>query len=136
MNNGSNEWGVRYSHIKWLDRLLANHPNLSDVERHDDLVFEVNRIQQCDHLAMLCCNEYTMGLTFVQRAISEFGPINIIYVGGGWCGYTEEAKEFCVSAHMGLFVTDEMTGAIWRDEYWSYFRRDEKGSPIYHHRDG
>ena len=35
-----------------------------------------------------------MGLTLIQRGLSEFGEVNIFYIGGGWCGYTEEAKNF------------------------------------------
>ena len=73
-----------------------------------------------------------MGLTAVQRVIHEFGKPSIIYIGGGWCGYTEHAKKFCLSESIGLYVTNEMSGALWSNEYWTYQQRDEDGSPIYH----
>ncbi|WP_156972483.1 hypothetical protein [Nitrosospira sp. NpAV] len=72
-----------------------------------------------------------MGLTMVQRALHEFGTLNIIYIGGGWCGYTNEAKDFCLEAKIGLYVTDDMSGALWRDNFWTYHRKDKDGNPVY-----
>lgn len=132
--NGSNSWDVSYAHISWFERLLTTHANVSDVQRHDDLVFEVNRKTQGDQLTVFCCNEYTMGLTMVQRAIHEFGRISLIYIGGGWCGYTEQAKAFCLESKIGLYVTEEMSGALWATAYWSYHRKNKDGNPIYNYR--
>ncbi len=134
MTNGSNEWGV--SSISWFERFLQTHKNIEKIERHDDIIFEVDRKAQKDHLKMLCCNEYTMGLTLVQRGLHEFGGVNIFYIGGGWCGYTPQAKEFCLSQKIGLFVTNEMSGALWKDDYWNYYQRDKEGNPSYFYRTG
>ena len=134
-SNGTNTWDVSFSHIAWFERLLKTHSNILNVSRHHDLLFEVDRKRQSDHLSIFCCNEYTMGLTMVQRAIHEFGTLNLIYIGGGWCGYTTEAKEFCLEAKIGLYVTDEMSGALWRDDFWSYHRKDKDGNPISNIRD-
>lgn len=130
--NGSNSWNVSFSHISWLEQLLTTHGNVNTVSRHHDLVFEVQRNNPKDKLSVICLNEYTMGLTAVQRAIQEFGKPNIIYIGGGWCGYTQQAKEFCLNEHIGLYVTDEMSGALWSNNFWTYCKRDKEGDPIYH----
>lgn len=71
-----------------------------------------------------------MGRTMVDRAVDEFGELDIIYIGGGWNGYQAEAKDLCLDSHVGLYVTDEMSGALWRDEYWNYQKRDKDGDPI------
>lgn len=134
MTNGSNEWGVPYSQITWFERLLQNHKNVTTIERSRDILFEVDRKAQLDHLQILCCREYTMSLTTVQRGLQEFGSISLFYIGGAWCGYTRQAKDFCVEQEIGLFITDEMTGALWKDDYWNYHQRDDKGNPIYHYR--
>jgi hypothetical protein len=130
--NGRNSWDVSFAQISWLERLLSTHGNCGALTRHDDLVFELDRKQQTDHLSIVCLNEYTMGFTAVQRVIHEFGKPSIIYIGGGWCGYTEQAKQFCLSERMGLYVTNEMSGALWATEYWAYHQRDKDGNPIYH----
>lgn len=46
----------------------------------------------------------------MYRALSEFGKLDIIHVGGGWCGYTQEAKEYCIDNKIGIYVSDEMSG--------------------------
>lgn len=130
--NGANSWNVSFSHISWLERLLKTHGNVSTVSRHHDLVFDVHRRRPQDQLSVICLNEYTMGLTAVQRAIHEFNKPSIIYIGGGWCGYTQQAKEFCLHEHIGLYVTDEMSGALWNNDFWAYCKRDKEGDPIYH----
>lgn len=52
-NNGSNNWGVAFSHTTWFQRLLETHGNITNIDRHDDLVFEVDRVRQSDHLTIL-----------------------------------------------------------------------------------
>ncbi|MFQ6403741.1 hypothetical protein ACIDE9_03180 [Methylophilus sp. 'Pure River'] len=133
-NNGSNTWDVPFCDITWFENLLNTHSNITNVIRHDDIVFEVDRIKQSDHLRIFCCRQYAMSLTRVQSAIAEFGPLDLIYIGGGWNGYTSVAKLFCEEQHIGLYVTDEMSGALWQNEYWSYYKRDKKGNPVYFNR--
>ncbi len=130
MANGSNEWGTPFCDIIFLDRLLRTHQNVSAVSRSEDILFTVSRIQQGDTLKVFCLRQYTMGRTMVDRAIDEFGELDIIYIGGGWNGYQPEAKDLCVDSRIGLYVTDEMSGALWRDEYWNYQKKDQDGDPV------
>jgi hypothetical protein len=131
MTNGGNDWGVPFSDIMWFDQLLRNHHNVASVKRSLDILFETIRRAQADTLNVLCLREYTMGLTLVQRALNEFGDIHIIYIGGGWNGYTPEAKKYCLQSNIGLYVTNEMSGALWSDEYWNYHQKDKDGNPEY-----
>ena len=73
-NNGSNTWDVSFAHISWFERLLKTHTNVLEVSRHHDLVFEVDRKTQQDHLTIFCCNEYTMGLTMGNVRCMSSGP--------------------------------------------------------------
>src|ERR1051326_6725341 len=101
-NNGSNSWGVGFSHIMWFQRLLETHGNIINIDRHDDIVFEVDRKRQSEHLTVLCCNEYTMSLTLVQKAIADFGQVDIIHIGGGWNSYTDRKSTRLNSSHIPL----------------------------------
>jgi hypothetical protein len=130
MNNGRNSWGVEYHRIVWFENLLNGHPNVINIHRHDDIVFKIDRRRNGDHLKVLCCYEYTMGITAIHRALYEFGELNIIHVGGGWCGYTLEAKQLCLDSQIGLYVSNEMNGALWRDDYWNYYQKDRDGNPV------
>jgi hypothetical protein len=131
MSNGTNTWGVRFSKIVWFEKLLQGHSNIATVKRDRDILFTVQRRSPSDTLSILACDEYVAGMEVVLRALHEFGPLNIIHVGGGWCGYTEEAKRFCLDNKIGIYITDEMSGALWKRDYWAYHKTDEKGDAHY-----
>ena len=114
-----------------MDRILKGHGNISDVDRDQDILFTVRRKNQSDVLRILCCDEYAMGTTLVNRAVAEFASPNIIYVGGAWHGYTQQAKEQCLAQKIGLYNSTELAGGLWRDDYWAYNRKDEDGNPIF-----
>lgn len=118
--NGENSWAVPFSDITWFERLLTTHKNVENVDRHDDIIFEVERVKQGDHLRIFCCRQYAMSLTLVQKAIADFGPINIIYIGGGWNSYTGDAKGFCLEQQVGLYNAREISGGLWSNECWAY----------------
>lgn len=129
--NGLNGWNVSFAQISWLQRLLEQHENIKSLSRSQDILFSVERGTSKDKIKILCLNEYTMSLSDVVRALDEFGSVQIIYVGGGWCGYTMEAKNYCLERNIGLYVTNEMSGGLWKNDYWSQHQRDEKGNTFY-----
>lgn len=129
--NGTNAWNVSFAQISWLQRLLENHGNVENLSRSNDIIFTIVRRVQKDTLRISCLNEYTMSLSDTVRALDEFGRLDIIYVGGGWCGYSMDAKQYCLDQRIGLYVTNEMSGGLWKDEYWNQHQRDDKGNTVY-----
>lgn len=128
--NGNNDFGVSYSRIAWLDTALMNHPNVVSIARNDDIFFRVTR-KKGDEIRLVCLDEYACGVTRVREALHAFPPANFIYVGGNWNGYTTEAKEFCLGAQFGLYNSSEITGALYRTDFWAYHKRDDDGNPVY-----
>ncbi|NOR44546.1 MAG: hypothetical protein GQ534_03085 [Candidatus Delongbacteria bacterium] len=114
MSNGHNDWNVSYVYIVWLENLLNSHSNIRNVTRTNDIYFKVERINQNDTITILCLNEYSMGVTMVQRAISGFSPLNIIYVGGNWNNYTSEAYEYCSENSMGICNSTGILRMLWK----------------------
>jgi hypothetical protein len=131
MSNGSNDWGVSFGRISFLDGILRGHGNVASIVRDQDILFKVARKNQSDVLRILCCDEYAMGTTLVNRALAEFGSLNIIFVGGAWHGYTKQAKDQCLAAEIGLYNATELAGGLWRNDYWAYNRQDEDGNPVF-----
>ena len=134
MSNGHNDWGVKFDKIKFFERILSTHGNVATFSRDEDILFSVRRKKQQDDLAILCADEYACGSTAVRRALAEFGSLNIIYVGGTWCGYTPDAKEDCIESHIGLYNSTEVSGGLWKDAFWDYSKVDEKGNKIYQYK--
>ncbi|WP_138616675.1 hypothetical protein [Pseudoalteromonas sp. S2721] len=130
MSNGSNSWGVSYSRIAWLESAIQSHGNVVRYSRRDDLIMEFDR-KEGRSITLICLDEYALGESLVHRVMQEFPEVNFISVGGNWNGYTREAKQLCLSNNIGLFNSSEITGALWKNDFWLYHQRDDKGNPIY-----
>ncbi|MEO7328038.1 MAG: hypothetical protein ABI193_05640 [Minicystis sp.] len=130
MSNGRNAWDVSFSRISWLETVLATHKNVTSAARGKDIVFDIQR-RAGRPVSLLCLDEYVLGLAAVQRALLEFREVGIVFVGGTWNRYTIEAKQYCLDAQIGLYNAVELSGALWKDEYWAYHRVDQEGNPVY-----
>jgi len=123
MANGSNDFGVSFAQISFLDRLLTVHSNVVEVTRSNDIQFDIVR-QRGGPVRLVCLNEYTCGLARVFEAQTAFPGVNLIYVGGAWNSYTGDAKRYCRDSQIGLFNAKEIAGALHRDDWWRYVRAD------------
>lgn len=130
MTNGSNEWGVAYSLISFIHRVINNHANVSNVDRHDDICFDIQRSNGVD-LKLVCINEYTCSLARVFEILEAFPDTGIIYIGGEWNGYTWQAKEHCIENNIGLYNSGEINGGLHRPNFWAYHKKDDDGNPWY-----
>ncbi|MGB3470680.1 MAG: hypothetical protein WBA51_07660 [Erythrobacter sp.] len=130
MSNGSNEYGISFAQISWFDRLLNTHVNVVAAKRHNDIIWDVARKRGRD-IQAICLDKYTCGIAKVLEVREKFPDVNLIYVGGMWNSYTMEAKEYCLGNEIGLFNTGEMTGALYRDDFWTYHKKDKDGNPVY-----
>lgn len=123
MPNGSNEFGVSFAQISFLQRLLAGHSNIIDMTRSNDIQFDL--VRECGGpIRLVCLNEYACGLARVFEAQEAFPGVNLIYVGGVWNSYTGDAKQYCGDAQIGMFNAKEITGALHRNDFWRYARAD------------
>jgi hypothetical protein len=134
VSNGSNSWGVSYSRIAFLEKVIRQHENVAAFTREQDIIFTINRKTDNNSLILLCADEYVFSETLVHDALHEFGPLNIIYVGGLWCGYTRAAKDLCIERKIGLYNSKELNGALWKSQFWTYYVRDNKGNIEYQYK--
>jgi hypothetical protein len=128
--NGNNDFGVSFSRISWIDKAIQDHPNVTSTTRSEDIFFTVTR-ERGDEVRLVCLDEYACGITRVREVLAAFPTANLIYVGGNWNGYTTEAKQFCLEGQLGLFNSSEITGALYRDDFWGYHKHDDEGNPLY-----
>lgn len=117
--NGQNTWGVDFSLIMFLERILRGNSNVATVRRYRDILFNVTRTIQGDTLTILCINKYSASLDIVMRAIEEFPMVDIIFYGGKWNKSTREASEYCEERNIGLFNSGKLPIALRNDRYWA-----------------
>ncbi|GBR34841.1 hypothetical protein AA0475_0129 [Acetobacter peroxydans] len=130
MTNGSNDFGVEWHQICWIERWLGRHINVLDFTRVNDIQFDVIRKRGCD-IHLICLDEYTCTLSRVLEVLDAFPVANFLYIGGNWNSYERAAKEYCLENKIGLFNTNEISGAFHRNDFWTYHRKAQDGNPIY-----
>ncbi|RVG28639.1 hypothetical protein [Sinorhizobium meliloti] len=111
-NNGKNDFDVTFGRISFLQKILEGHENVTILSRHDDIVFEIERSEQGDQLSIVCVDEYSASLEVVMRVVNQFPETNIIFVGGKWNGYTDEARTFCKENGIGIYNAKGLSGAL------------------------
>lgn len=126
--NGSNDWGVEFSRITFLERILKQHSNVEIIKRHDDIAFTIKFIRGGREIDVIVVDPYTASLDLVQRIIEEFENVGIIFVGGKWAGWTQEAYEYCQERQIGIFNAGGISGALHKPEFWKYVRVDPHGN--------
>ncbi len=134
MSNGSNDFGVNFPAIKWLENVISKHVNVEEFRRTNDIQFDLTR-KRGEEVRLICLDEYTCGLARVYEVLDAFPGSNIIYVGGNWNSYTTEAKEYCLDSKLGLYNSNEINGALHKDDYWNFYQKNREGNPIYQTKD-
>ncbi|GGL37903.1 hypothetical protein GCM10010983_38720 [Caulobacter rhizosphaerae] len=129
MNNGANNFGVPFSSITFLERVLASHENVRIISRHDDIVFDIIRNVQGDSLTVVCVNAYSVSLELVERVVSTFPDTNIIYFGGKWNGATGEASEFCDRRNIGLYNAGTLAPALRNRDFGADQKFNDRDNP-------
>lgn len=126
--NGANEWGVEFSRITFLERILRQHLNVELLGRHDDIAFTIRFGRGSREIDVVVVDPYTASLDLVQRVIDGFPNVGIIFVGGKWAGWTQEAYDYCQEREIGIFNAGGMAGALHRGDFWEYVGVDSNGT--------
>jgi hypothetical protein len=131
VSTAGNPWDVSFSRTFIPNEILREHENVQGFSRARDILFSFKRIEQGDDLILLGVDEYACSLALVQRALEDFGHLDFVFVGGNWNGYSPQAKEFCIEKKIGLYNSSEISGGLWKTDFWNYAKKDDEGNPIY-----
>lgn len=125
-----NDWGVSYSSISFVEKVLGGHKKVKSFERINDIQFSIT-LSNLQDIEMLLVNEYCLGLATIHRALDEFPGIEFIVTSANWNGYTKDAKEYGIQNDLGVFNIGEFIGALSSASPKDYYQKDADGNPIY-----
>lgn len=117
-DNGGNAYDVTFGRIMFLQRIIDGHGNVERFKRHDDLAFDVTRVEQGDTIQIVCVDEYTLSEAMAQRIVRDFPEVGIIFVGGKWNRPTAESKAFCRARKVGVCNAGDINAALTKTRYW------------------
>lgn len=117
-NNGTNNYGVQFSNIMFLNKIITGHKNVRELTRENDIEFAVSRIKQNDIIKILCVDEYVLSESRAQQIVIDFPNVDIIYIGGKWNKSSPEATTYCRTRKIGVYNSGGINGAISTARYW------------------
>ena len=117
-NNGENSYGVTYGRIVFLQRIIEGHNNVASFERHDDVAFEVERIEQGDVVQVVCVDEYVLSDAMARQIWTDFPKVDIIFVGGKWNHTSTPASAFCKSKKIGIYNAGNINAGLLKTRFW------------------
>lgn len=124
------EWNLSNSGKKFFEKLLQQHTNVQSYTIVDEILFKVKRKLGSD-IDMIVVDQYALSEADVIDIISKNRSINIICLSGAWSRYTYEAKQYALERNIGVFVPQEINGAISKSQkLWEYVKKEKDGTPI------
>ena len=124
MANGSNNWGVSYCAIRFVEDALSVHVKVGTFTRRDDIVFEIKRVNGMSDVTAVLVDRYTLGLADVLSAKREFPEMNCIVTCANWNHYTEDSKEYGKQNDICVFNVGEFFGSLHSREMIKYVPPD------------
>jgi hypothetical protein len=117
-NNGDNAYNVTFGRIMFLQKIITGHENVAAFDRHDDLAFDVTRVDQRDMIQIICVDEYVLSEAMARQVISDFPGTGIIFVGGKWNSATGDARAYCRSKKVAICNAGDINAKISKTHYW------------------
>jgi hypothetical protein len=112
MADGSNDWGVSYGAIRFVEDALWSHAKVHSFVRRDDIVFEIERVDGMSSATVVLVDRYTLGLADVLRAKREFPDMDCIVTCANWNHYTGDAKQYGMENGICVFNVGEFFGSL------------------------
>lgn len=117
--NGDNQYEVTFGRIMFLEKIIQGHDNVASFERHDDIVFDVERREQRDTVQIVCVDEYTISERTINRIFVDFPEVDIIFVGGKWNHATTHGSVLCRSKKVGVYNAGSINAGLRKTEFWT-----------------
>ncbi|HVE44893.1 MAG TPA: hypothetical protein VNC84_07165 [Gammaproteobacteria bacterium] len=114
------------SEIIFFKKILSSHDKISRFSEIDPQQFNIERGQGLSSVMVYLSGFYIIGIADCMDIIEEYSDVNCIVTSSSWKSYTKDAKEYASSKRIGLFDISEFMGALNRDDFWNYVKKDNK----------
>ena len=107
--------------------VLSSHDNVIKFTEKNDQTFTVERKKESQsEVCVFFVDSYTLGVADCIDILKMDSNINCIVLATKWNKYTEDAKNHMRMQKKGLFDIAEFMGALHRDDFWNYFKKNNK----------
>ncbi len=118
-------WPSYYGHFRFFEDRMNKHGRVTSLAPAGNGVYELTR-DTGQVLRVFICECYSFGVAQFIEVQSQLGHVDVVIINSNWCGYTKDAREYCRSAHVGLFTIAEFMGSLGREDFWNYRTPSER----------
>lgn len=118
-------WLSHYGNYKFFESRMKEHAGVAEIKSVGTGVYEILRASG-DVLKIFICECYCYGVAEYLESQEKLGSLNTVIINSNWCGYTQEAKNYCKDKKVGLFSIAQFMGAINQTDFWNYMDKDER----------
>ena len=124
-HNDSFPWMSYYKNYKFFESRMKSHSRVSSLRNNADGLYEIVLTDK-RVLKVFICECYSFGMAEYYESVDNLGELNAVIINSNWCGYSMEAKFYCIEHSIGLFDIGGFMVALNMKNYWEYITKDEK----------
>lgn len=117
--------------IAFFEKAISNHSITKRLIEIEDYHYIIYRIDM-PSFEVVVTNHYTLSLSDYYEIKDEYPNIQGIVTISNWNGYTHQAKVTARSEQIGIFVMNELLGALNWYEPYKYVKKDDEGNDLFY----
>lgn len=117
--------------IRFFETTISNHSATRRLEKTEDYHYKIHRFDM-PTFEVVVTNHYTIGLADYYEIKDEYPRIQGIVTISNWNGYTHQAKVAAKNQQIGIFVMNELLGALNWNEPYKYIKKDNEGNDLFY----
>lgn len=112
MTNGSNNWGVSFSAISFLEKVLCAHKAVESFARVNDIQFKIVRSSGYPEVNAVLVDDYMLGEATVYAVLREFVGVTAVVNNGSWNHIALDWRAFAKKTDVVVFLVADFLGAL------------------------
>lgn len=118
-------WMSYYGNYKFFEDRMRTHNKVHNIQNVGDGLYEID-LGEGKIKRVFICECYSFGMAEYYESEEKIGSIDAVIINSNWCGYTNEAKRYCLEHGVGLFDISGFMAALNKENFWEYLTEQEK----------
>jgi len=118
-------WTSYYGDYKFFEDRMLSHSKVSNIQNAGDGLYEIDLVEG-KVIKVFICECYSFGLAEYYESVRKLGKIDAVVINSNWCGYTIDAKRYCLEHGVGLFDIGGFMAALNTKNFWEYLTKQEE----------
>lgn len=123
-HNNTFPWVSYYKNYDFFENRIKTHSKVHGIREAEPGLYEMD-LTDGRKIRVFVCECYSFGLAEYYESKENLGTIDAIIINSKWCGYTFEAKRYCLKHRVGLFDIAGFMAALNKDNFWEYLTDHE-----------